>query len=387
MVNKGYIIASGFYDVPILPSAWRLKQNLREEDMIKNLSNIRRIPRLGCIRLGIKKISPKTKKEYPAEVDYFILDPSTPSEAENKKLIKQFHELYGERPKQIKIMFPMADVEKYFPQHYKRYGSSTALKCIGDGESAVCTQEEFAKGLKVIGKTEQGLIKVECAGKECIYGKKECSAVGVLQVLLPELQGMGTWQITTGSFHSIVNMNSCIEYIIAVCGRAHMLPLILERRAQETTYEGQKSTHFMLHVNMDLKLEDIQRVAQIEPSKILLEAPALEVVVDAETESGEVNKSTGEVSMTEKEKTQEALRALSEGEDLSTPDGKKDFFEFMLAARAEFKKKKGNDDFYRNELSIFEITVLSDVKDNPKKQVDIRAYFEALLDDMKKGKI
>lgn len=367
--------------------------------MIKGISNIRRIPRLGCIRLGIKL---KTAKgvTYPKEVDYFILDPSTPSEAENKKLIKQFHDLYGDKPKQIKIMFPMADAEKYFPQHYKRYGSSSALKCIGDGETAVCTQEDFSKGLKVLGRTEQDMIKVECAGRECIYGKKECSAVGVLQVLLPELQGMGTWQITTGSFHSIVNMNSCIEYITAVCGRAHMLPLKLERRPQETTHEGKKSTHFMLHVNMDLKLEDIQRVAQIDPSKILLEAPAVEVAIDAESESEpeKINKNTGETPIAEKEKTREELKGLSEGENLSKPhdksqdktpkeqEDKKDFFEFMLDARAEFKEKTGDDKRYKEELSIFEVKILSDVKDNPKKQADIRAYFEALLDDMSKGK-
>jgi len=251
-----------------------LKQEKENEDMaIKGLSEIRRLPRLGKIRLGIKKKA-KSGKEYPAEVDYFILDPQTPSELENDKLIGEFHTLYGEQPKSIKIMFPVAESDFYFPQFYKRYGSGSSLKCKGDGELASCTMDEFAKGLKIIGKDEMGLTRVKCEGRDCPYYKgRECSEVGVLQVLLPDLPGAGVWQVTTGSFHSIVNLNSCIDYIKAVCGRAHMLPLTLERRPQETTFEGKKATHFILHINMDCRLSDIQKFAMIEPTKALLELP------------------------------------------------------------------------------------------------------------------
>ncbi len=254
-----------------------LKQEKELEDMaIKGLSEIRRLPRLGKIRLGIKK---KTAKgvEYPAEVDYFILDPQTPSELENQKILDEFTKLYGENPKSIKIMFPVANPEVYFPQFYKRYGSSTSLKCKGDGIEASCGTEEFAQGLIRIGTDELGLPKVKCKGKECIYyKKKECTEVGVLQILLPELPGAGVWQITTGSFHSIVNLNSCIDYIATVCGRAHMIPLSLERRPQEITHEGKKTKHYILHINMDFKLADLQRFAMIEPTKMLLELPAPE---------------------------------------------------------------------------------------------------------------
>ena len=254
-----------------------LKQEREVEDMaIKGLSEVRRLPRLGKIRLGIKK---KTAKgvEYPAEVDHFILDPQTPSEFENKKLQEEFIKLYGEQPKSINIMFPVASPDVYFPQFYKRYGSSTALKCKGDGEIASCGTSEFASGLEVIGQDEMGLTKVKCYGKECIYYKaRECTEVGVLQILLPDVPGAGVWQISTGSFHSIVNLNSCIDYITAVCGRAHMIPLILERRMQEIAYEGRKTKHYILHINMDFKLADLQRFALIDPTKMLLDLPAPE---------------------------------------------------------------------------------------------------------------
>lgn len=252
-----------------------LKREKENDEMaIKNLSDIRRLPRLGKIRLGIKKKT-ASGAEYPAEVDYFILDPQTPSELENQKLIDEFHQLYGEQPKQIKIMLPVADTELYFPQFYKRYGRSTSLQCKGDGETATCATKEFTQGLEILGGEEMGQFKVRCLGRECIYFKnRQCAMVGSIQVLLPDLPGAGVWQIDTGSFNSIVSLNSGIEYVKALCGRAHMLPLTLERREIETAHDGKKTKHYALQINMDFRLNDLQKFAQIDSTKILLELPA-----------------------------------------------------------------------------------------------------------------
>lgn len=290
-VNQGYwnevctkeenwdgIRCSRFCDVAEFCSYGKYLKHEREaEEMaIKGISEIRRLPRLGKIRLGIKKVA-ANGKEYPAEVDYFICDPQTPSELENQKIKDEFDRLYGEKPKSIRVMFPVANPDIYFPQFYKRYGSGTSLKCKGDGLEARCGTEEFTAGLKIIRKDEMGLPIVKCEGKDCIYyKKKECGEDATLQILLPELPGAGVWQISTGSFHSIVNLNSCIDYIIAVCGRAHMIPLQLERRMQETAHEGKKSKHYILHINMDFRLADLQKYAMIEPTRMMLELPAPE---------------------------------------------------------------------------------------------------------------
>lgn len=252
-----------------------LKQEKEIGDMaIKGLSEIRRLPRLGKIRLGIKKTSQKTGNEYPAEVDYFILDPQTPSELENQKLLDEFHRLYGEKPKRIEIMFATGIPEVDFPQFYKRYGSSTLLKCKGDGETAVVVHPDFVKGLEQIGIDELGNIRVKCTGKECIYQKNnECSKVGVLQVLLPDLPGAGVWQIATGSFHSIVNINSGFDFMKAACGRYHMIPLALERVEEEIQYEGKKSKHYIMRINQEIRLRLIQEYAQIAPERMLLALP------------------------------------------------------------------------------------------------------------------
>lgn len=246
------------------------------EDMpIKRLSSIRRLPRLGTIALGEKKIS-KDGKEYPTEVDHFILKPQTPIEGERERLLRTFNHLFGEKPKSIRIMLPVGDMDTVFAQWYMRYGASHGLKCRGDGETATCMQEEYTTGLEVLGK-EGDMFQVVCAGEDCIhYQSGECRRVATLQVLIPELPGAGVWQIRTGSRNSIINMNSCMDYILAMAGRFHMLPLTLERREQEITHDGKKRKHYILHINLDVELAKLQSYAQIDPTRILLELPATE---------------------------------------------------------------------------------------------------------------
>jgi len=252
------------------------KQEREVEDMaIKGVSDIRRLPRVGKIRLGIKK--KKGNVEYPMEVDYFVIDPQTPSAEENELIKTEISNLYGANPKQIKVMFPLPDLDIVFPQWWKRYGSG-ALRCKGDGDTAVVTQAEFATGLEIIGKTEEGLKKVKCLGKECPYVKeKKCAMRGTLQCLLPEVRGSGVWQINTGSFNSIINLNSCLEYVKSVCGRFHMIPLVLERREQTITHDGKARKHYVLHLNMDVPLKDLQQYALIKPEQIMLELPEIEI--------------------------------------------------------------------------------------------------------------
>jgi len=243
--------------------------------MITGISDIRRIPRLGKIRLGIKKESAKGVS-YPAEVDYFILDPETPDTKRREELVEHFKKLYGDKPKAIKIMFPPVPPELFFSQFYKRYGSGALLKCKGDGEVAETTPE-FAEGLEKIGETDRGFIQVKCLGEECPYQlgpKKQCARMASLQVILPELKGIGVFQINTGSFNSIVNINSAIEWIKGLCGRYAMIPLTLMRVPQDIAYEGKKSKHYVLAIDQQISIGEIQKFVSITPiERALIPAP------------------------------------------------------------------------------------------------------------------
>ncbi len=262
-MDNSYVTTVGFYDSPVMLGATRIKIRKEKCTMpIKDLTDIDRPPRQGMLRLGVKKKTARGK-EYPSEVSYFILDPETPDEVERQKLIDLFHKTFGNEPKVLDVMLINPENKEQFPQSYKRYGKNTGLKCIGDGETAVCTEQQYTSGLKVTGKDERDFSIVECAGRECVFAvtnegsqQKECKATGTLSLKIEALGGLGVWQVTTGSFNSLVNINSGIRELIRKYGRAFELPLKLERRSQETQYQGKSATHYPLHLNTN---GDIQK--------------------------------------------------------------------------------------------------------------------------------
>jgi len=219
---------------------------------IKNLSNIRRLPRLGKIALGIKKVSDKSGKEYPSEVDYFVCPPKV-------------QRVFGEKPKELRIMFPVEDADIFFQQWYKSYGFNL-LKCKGDGDKAFTWDEEHG-----------GLKEVVCPCEKLEAG--ECKKIGILQFLLPDVPGAGVWQVTTSSRNSIIDINSAIDAIRAMCGRIRMIPLVLRRvetAKQRIGDDGKpkKSTHYTLQIDVEnITIRQLQEAAQIAPERILLPPP------------------------------------------------------------------------------------------------------------------
>ena len=219
---------------------------------INGLTNKRRLPRAGVIRLGIKKVHEKTKKEYPEEVDYFVCP----------ELVQK---IYGSEPKSLVVMFPVENEEVFFQQFYRRYGNGILL-CKGDGVEAHAW--DFDKG---------GLKKIDCPCKLLEGG--DCKAVGNLQFLLPEVEeAAGVWQVNTSSKNSIIDLNSGIDFIRAVAGRIAMIPLLLKREEISTLRVEDKELKRGRHYTMKLSLEGtslkkLQLMGKIKPTEILLPAP------------------------------------------------------------------------------------------------------------------
>ena len=74
---------------------------------IEGLSDRFRLPRMGKIRLGIKKKSEKSGKEYPSAVDYFVCPPEVIA-------------VYGDNPRDLK---PLMNVLKLMLRAH-------GLKCV-----------------------------------------------------------------------------------------------------------------------------------------------------------------------------------------------------------------------------------------------------------------
>ena len=219
--------------------------------MIKDLSDRRRLPRAGIIRLGIKKKHPTTKNEYPVETEFFVCP----------QMVK---DLYGDEPKELNIMFPVEDQDVFFQQFYKRYGHGILL-CRGDGENGKYWSFDEGKF------KEQ---KCPCERLE----KGDCKPVGVLQFIIPDIkEAVGVWQISTSSKNSIIDVNSGLDMVRALAGRIAMIPLVLKRDLMEThRIEGKnikKGKHYTLKLSLAISFFELQAYCQRPATKALLPPP------------------------------------------------------------------------------------------------------------------
>ena len=233
---------------------------------IKGRSEIVRIPRVGKIHLGIKKKNSEGK-EYPSPTDYFVV---RPDDHTTNEAVKAFQSVYGNKPNEIKVAFPSDAAEDFFPQYLTAYksggGKNYTLFCRGDGEKATRRAEDGS------------FSEMECQFENCpIYQKKQCKALGRLQFFLPEVPGIGVWQIDTTSYHTTVNLNSSIAMIMALTGgRIKMIPLTLRLVPKVVSPEGFSKTVYVL----DLRVEDVKLLDFIQQVPLISAAltPAVEPI-------------------------------------------------------------------------------------------------------------
>jgi len=232
---------------------------------IEGLSSIVRIPRLGKLHLGVKTTSERTGAEYPKATDYFVVPDEVAA-------------IYGERPAELDIMFPVEDPEQFAQQWLRAYSLTQGLVCIGDGANAR-RKTDIATGAIADHETKAWeWHQMSCDPQECPeYQSKRCRKVMNLQFLLPMVPGLGVYQIDTSSFYSIVNINSMIKMLKGVFGRCSMIPLTLALGPIEVSPLGQtKKTVYIMHIKSDVKLAQLAKVAQLPPGQVLIPEPETE---------------------------------------------------------------------------------------------------------------
>jgi hypothetical protein len=259
--------------------------------MIKGLSNVRQIPRLGKIRTGIKVPNKSGSGEHPEAVQWFVLP-------------EEIAGLFGEKPTSLPIMFPVEDETKFASQFYKCYSSFRGLTCKGDGETCSRLIDIKTGDFAHRDTTETDRRELLCNGRDCpMYQQKKCKEVMNLMFLLPSVPGLGVWQLDTGSYHSIVAVNSAIDLIRGMCGRINMIPLKLTIEPREVTVKtdkGQvKKTVSILQIRTDVTLAEIQKLGALPGSQVLLPAP--------DEDKPELLYPNGEEEQTEADKDFEAL--------------------------------------------------------------------------------
>ena len=212
---------------------------------IKDLSDRRRLPRLGIVRLGIKQKSQKTGNEYPTETPFFVCPPEVQA-------------IYGDKPTELDVMLPLNELDAVFPCAYKFYGSGKGLKCSGDGEIAYRVNDQTKE-----------MEQIDCPCDLLDSGK--CKQSGTLMVILPKVSVGGIYQIRTSSYNSIVDVNSGLDYVSALLGRFSLVPLKLRRVKTETHHDEKKQNHYTLQIIFDADITTLNALRQ--DSLRILEQP------------------------------------------------------------------------------------------------------------------
>ena len=227
-----------------------------------SFSERRRIPLLGRIRLGLKVqygIKDGVPLMRPTETDYFVVPEDVAA-------------VIGNKPKELTVMLPSEDVDTIFPQNLSWFGKSVGLKCTGNMEEAERLNEQT-------GVWEKRTCPCEHY-KSDDNPKGDCTESGTLVVMLPEVSMGGTYQIRTGSYHSVVDINSGLDFIRALIGRISMVPLKLRRVARITHNDNKAQTHYTLSLTMDANIKGINALRRntpeiMESAKLIqIEGPA-----------------------------------------------------------------------------------------------------------------
>lgn len=218
-----------------------------------SFSQNRRIPRLGRIRLGLKvqkRRQDGSTVEYPTETNHFVCPPEVQA-------------VYGPNPTELDIMLPSDSDEAIFPQSLAWFGRSKGLRCKGDGETAERLNEQT-------GQWEPRQCPCEHY-KTKENPKGECTEQGILLFILPKVSMGGTYQLRTGSYNSVVDVNSGLDYVRALIGRISMVPLKLRRVARETHADGKRQVHYTLSLTLDATVEGVNQLRG-DTSRILSHA-------------------------------------------------------------------------------------------------------------------
>lgn len=224
----------------------------RRVTSIRGLSEERRLPRIGKIHLGVKKVSAKGN-EYPSAVDYFVAPPEVVA-------------IYGEQPHELEVLLPSDNLSEVFPTAYKYYKSGVGLWCTGDGETG------YRVGVGEAG----GIGECACPCEHLNTTPARCKQMANLMVILPRVSIGGVYQIDTSSINSIIDIQSGIAYAKDILGgKVAFVPFTLRLSPREVTADGKKKVihtmslaiaAFDVMKTLRGKLEEVRSMAQGIPA-------------------------------------------------------------------------------------------------------------------------
>lgn len=221
--------------------------------MIKTLG-MRRLPRLGTIRLGVKEIA-ASGKSYPKNVEYFVIP-------------DELKPLIGERPTRIPVMFPANEPERVLESWLEKYEGG------GQDRPGVltirCDGERYTKIPREGGEQETGACLREinpetgAALKPCECG---ATAVGRLNVMV--LGGpIGIYQVVMGSERQIAALTFDLRLYHRTFGslteiQGRPIPFELIRQEETMSYlkDGKRQARTWNPVRLTCGITNLEAMA------------------------------------------------------------------------------------------------------------------------------
>jgi len=251
--------------------------------MIKGLTDDEAaFPRIGILRKGDAKVDEKRPGK---DLQWLRFTSGEP------EVVTAFHDLYGDKPTDVRVLLPYRTVDENFPCWREEWGAGS-LKHRCDGKTCVLWQDE---------KGQYKTTPKPCPGA--------CKPVGRLAVIIPELRRLAFVTALTTSQHDIRNLSRQLRAVFDFRKSLVGIPMVLRRRpcdisvpevypkghAQQYKPTGKRVRRekWLLSIEADptwvaLQLERQKALAlpTVGDKLPLLEAPDAEdngVIVDSET--------------------------------------------------------------------------------------------------------
>lgn len=200
-------------------------------------------PRVGKIRLGEKvaaKSSTGSSIERPSAIDYFRVDAD--DGVTSPEAAASFHEVYGAEPRVIRCQLPGRVPEDVFEGAWRLYGARK-LKQVCDGETCDVRTATGGWDSGPCACKAQGVPLKKSNGTA---NEKHCKLTWTLNVILPDVVGMGVWQIDTGSEISIARVSRWLQMMASVAGDLMLLDFTLNLVPVDVTPDGRTKRVFVL---------------------------------------------------------------------------------------------------------------------------------------------
>jgi hypothetical protein len=238
-------------------------------------------PTLGHIRKGAPKTGEGESTRIGEDLSWLRAE-FDEGEAEAAKL---FHSIYGDQPREIRVVLPFNEIERFFECWQEAYIAGTMLhRC--DGEYVQWARDAGTGQITV--KDWKSVLtgeRVLCGGKPVATsggGKARgvfCKRTGRLKVILPELKRLACMIVHTSSAWDVANLNGQLEwYRWMAGGRLTGLTFLLKRKPVQISTpssDGKRVRRGKWLLSLEADPEWVGSMLSQLKSAILSEGPAL----------------------------------------------------------------------------------------------------------------